>query len=308
MKKVPFGRTGLEVSVLGFGGSPIGYLQTERQKAGTMLNFLLDSGVNLIDTAASYKESETVIGETVGHRRKEYILVSKCGHGMSEISAPAWSAENVTQTIERSLKRLKTDVIDVVFLHSCDLETLKKGDALRGLVLAHKAGKVRFPGYSGDNEAAAYAASLPEISVIETSVNIVDQANIDQVLPVVRKHNVGVLAKRPIANAAWRPMDEWPQVFLGYIQPYKDRFGKMKIDPKSLGFTGVADDVWPEIALRFTLSQPGVSCAIIGTTNPDNARANIAAANKGSLPVDVVGKIRQAFAKASAGESWPGLT
>jgi aryl-alcohol dehydrogenase-like predicted oxidoreductase len=308
MKKVPFGRTGLQVSVLGFGASPIGFLRTERDRAGAMLNFLLDHGVNLIDTAASYKESETVIGQTIGHRRDQFILVSKCGTGLPDISAPAWSADNVTQTIERSLGRLKTDVLDVVFLHSCDLATLQKGEALGALIAAHKAGKVRFPGYSGDNEAAAFAAALPDIYVIETSVNIVDQVNIDTVLPVAIKHDVGVLAKRPIANAAWKQMSQQADVFKGYIQPYAERFAKMNLDPRSLGFAGKPGDVWPEIALRFTLSQPGVSCAIIGTTNPDNAKANVAAVGKGPLPADAEAKIRQAFSQKSAGESWSGLT
>jgi aryl-alcohol dehydrogenase-like predicted oxidoreductase len=308
MKTVPFGRTGLQVSVLGFGGSPIGYLQTERDRAGNILNYLLDHGVNLIDTAASYKESETVIAETIGQRRDQFILVSKCGTGLPDIAASAWSAENITQTIDRSLRRLKTEAIDVVFLHSCDLNTLKRGEALNALTAAHKAGKVRFPGYSGDNEAAAYAAALPEIYVIETSVNIVDQVNIDKVLPVTREHHVGVLAKRPIANAAWKQMSQQADVFKGYIQPYADRFATMNLDPQSLGFAGKPAEVWPEIALRFTLSQSGVNCAIIGTTNLANARANLAAVEKGPLPAEIVAKIRQTFGQKSAGESWIGLT
>ncbi|HWB54347.1 MAG TPA: aldo/keto reductase, partial [Tepidisphaeraceae bacterium] len=157
-------------------------------------------------------------------------------------------------------------------------------------------------------ETAAYAAALPDIYVIETSVNIVDQINIDKVLPVTIKHNVGVLAKRPIANAAWKQISQQADVFKGYIQPYSDRLAKMKLDPGELGFAGKPADVWPEIAIRFTLSVAGVSCAIIGTTNPENAKANLAAVDKGALGADVVEKIRERFSKMSVGENWPGLT
>jgi aryl-alcohol dehydrogenase-like predicted oxidoreductase len=89
------------------------------------------------------------------------------------------------------------------------------------------------------------------------------------------------------------------------VKPYRERFEKMALHPQDLGFRDEKD--WPEIALRFTLSQGGVHTAIIGTTNPDNARANIEIANNGPLPEETVRKIRDAFNKASDGQ-WPGLT
>src|SRR3954454_7051562 len=194
MRKSPFGRTGLSVAPLGFGAAPIGFLKTEQDRVATMLNFMLDAGVNLIDTAAMYEGSEELIGRAVGHRRSEYVLVSKCGTPVPDIDAPAWSAELVSKTVDRALKRLRTDHLDVMLLHSCELDTLKKGEALGALVKAREAGKIRHAGYSGDNETVAYAAGLPDVAVIETSINLVDQANLDAVLPVCRRQNVGVIA------------------------------------------------------------------------------------------------------------------
>jgi aryl-alcohol dehydrogenase-like predicted oxidoreductase len=305
MNKVPFGKTGLRVSPLGFGAAPIGYLKTDQERAATILNVLLDQGVNLIDTAASYKGAEEVIGSAVGHRRDEYVLVSKCGSEVPQAAGKAWSAELVRNTVDASLKRLRTDRLDVMLLHSCDLKTLQDGEALGALVKAREAGKIRFAGYSGDNETVAWAAAQPDIAVIETSVNLVDQNNVDVVLPVTRENNVGVLAKRPIANSAWRGPEAFSGIYPDYVRPYWERFQKFPLKPQDLGFTGEQD--WAEIALRFTLSLPGVHTAIIGTTNPDNARANIATANRGPLPADAVKKIRDAFHKAAAG-TWPGLT
>jgi aryl-alcohol dehydrogenase-like predicted oxidoreductase len=306
MRRVTFGQTGLEVSVLGFGAAPIGYLDTERERVSRILNSMLDAGVNLLDTASNYPGAEESIADTVGHRRGEYVLVSKCGPKLADLDGPAWSPELITRTVDRSLRKLRTDRLDVMLLHSCDLKTLEKGEALGALVRAREAGKVRFVGYSGDNDAAEYAAGLGDVAVIETSVNIADQANIDRVLPKAVANDVGVLAKRPVANAAWKDLDRQPGLYKSYARTYTERLAKLKLDPAALGISGPAQQAWPELALRFTLSQPGVHCAIIGTTNPDNAKANLAAAEKGPLPPEVVRKIREAFRRADPQGAWVG--
>ena len=196
--------------------------------------------------------------------------------------------------------------IPLRLLHSCDLDTLKKGEALEALVAARDAGKVRFVGYSGDNDAAEYAASLPDVAVVQTSINLADQANIDWVLPAAREHNVGVMAKRPIANAAWKDLGEQPGMYQSYAKTYTDRLKRMRLDPAALGIDGPAEEAWPELALRFTLSQPGVHNAIIGTTNPDNARLNLSIAEKGPLPAETVERIRAAFRAADPDGAWRG--
>jgi aryl-alcohol dehydrogenase-like predicted oxidoreductase len=305
MTKHPFGKTGYTVSALGFGGAPIGYLDADEQKATQILNLMLDAGVNLIDTGASYPGSEDLIAKAIGHRRDEFVLVTKCGGKLPDIDLPAWSPALITQTVDRSLKNLRTDHLDVMLLHSCDLPTLETGGVIDPLVKARNAGKIRFLGYSGDNEAAAFAAALPDIAVIETSVNICDQINLDKVVPICRKNNLGVLAKRPIANACWKNPSHQPGIYKAYSKVYTDRLEQTKLTPAQLGFK---ENDWPEIALRFTLSQPGVHVAIIGTQNADNARANIALADKGPLPDEVVKKIRDAFKQADQNNTWTGQT
>lgn len=310
MQKRIFGKTGLEVSVLGFGAAPIGILETSQDRVSAILNTLLDRGVNLVDTAAMYQGSEQAISKAVSHRRDEYVLVSKCGQASEDLRGEAWSPEVIAQTVDRALRRLQTDYLDVMLLHTCDLATLKKGEALEALVKARDAGKVRFVGYSGDNEAAAYAAELPDVSVIQTSVNICDQANIDLVLPKAREHNVGVMAKRPIANSAWKDLADQPGFYSDYARTYAERLAKMNVTPADLGFDSVPSEIWPEIVLRFTLAQPGVHTAIIGTTNPSHVLSNVAAAEKGPLPENAVKKLRTAFehAQSRSGESWTGQT
>lgn len=308
MQRRRFGKTGLEVSVLGFGGAPVGFLETGQNEVAEILNNLLDQGVNLIDTAAAYAGSEEMIGKTIGHRRDEFILVSKCGRASDDLAGEAWSATVIENTVDRALRRLQTDHLDVMLLHSCDLATLQKGEAVAALVKAREAGKIRFLGYAGDNDAAVHAAGLADVAVIETSVNICDQANIDNVLARCRQNDVGVISKRSIANAAWKGAAQQRGMYVNYAETYAQRLAEMAITPQDLGFPGEASQAWPEIALRFTLAQPGLSTAIIGTTKASHVEINIAAAALGPLPDNCVTELRAAFqrAEAAAGEQWLG--
>jgi len=303
MEKRTLGKTGLSVSVLGLGTAPAAFLKTDAQRFESILNQLLDAGVNLIDTAACYPDSEKTLGQLISHRRKEFVLVSKCGNKVAGIDAPAWSEALITQTVDRALSSLGPDAIDVMLLHSCDLATLQNGEALGALLKAKKAGKIKHVGYSGDNEAAAHAVTIPEVEVLETSINIVDQINIERALPGALKNNVGVIVKRPIANAAWKDIGQQPGMYKSYAKTYTERLAQFNLKPQDVGFTD-----WPELALRFTLSQPGVTTAIIGTTNPTNAEANLQYADKGPLDPAVFQQIRDAFKTADPNGQWTGQT
>ena len=303
----PFGSTGLAVSPIAFGSAPVGLLASEREAAGRLMNRLLDEGVTVIDTAAAYMGAEETIGATIAHRRAEFTQVTKCGadNGPQGWVQATTKAELLTQ-IDRSLRRLATDVIDVVLIHSLPLDVLRQGWPFEALREAKAAGKIRFGGYSGDNEAAVWAIQQPEIAVLQTSVSIVDQANIDAVLPLAAKRGVAVLTKRSIANACWRPLDQHYRRYDGYVAPYRQRFAAMGLDLASIA-PGIGD--WAELAIRFTLSFPPIHSAIVGGTSVDRALDILRCAAKGPLPASTVSAIRAAFAKARvAGGDWSGLT
>ena len=135
------------------------------------------------------------------------------------------------------------------------------------------------------------SAAAPEVNVPA----LIDQQNIS-----------GLQIRVAALCAAVVFMDGFDAQAIGYVAPTLSKAWNLK--PGELGFKGPRDQVWPELALRFTLSQPAVHCAIIGTTNPENARANIAAAEKGPLPAEVVRKIREAFRRAGPGRAWAGQT
>jgi aryl-alcohol dehydrogenase-like predicted oxidoreductase len=304
-----FGRTDLHVSPLGFGGAPIGNLDTDPDVVRRILDRLLDHGVNLIDTAHAYYGSEEMIGAALEGRRDDVVLVSKCGSKFTDDDLPpAWTPAYVRATIDRSLRRLRTDRIDVMLLHSCDLEKLRNSGCLEEVVAARDAGKVRWAGYSGDNEAAAWAARHPDIAVIQTSVGLCDQRNIDEVLPAAREHDVGIMAKRPISNAAWKALEDQYEKYRNYERPYRERFAAMGLDLEAVREACGEPLEWPEIALRFTLTIDGVHTAIVGTTRPQSVDANLATVSRGPLPAAAVDLIRSAWAAAEPAERWPGLT
>jgi aryl-alcohol dehydrogenase-like predicted oxidoreductase len=230
MEKRMLGHTGMHVSVLGFGGAEIGYGHAPQAAVDRLLGEALDAGLNVIDTAECYLDSEALIGRAVAHRRREYYLLTKCGHA-SGIDLPDWDPRLLTASIERSLRRLRTDAVDVVQLHSCSVDVLRRGGVIEALQRAREAGKTRYLGYSGDGEAARYAVTCGAFDTLQTSVNIADQEAIDLTLPLATTHGLGVIAKRPVANVAWRhgarPDDP-------YIQSYWERLRRLDYNMNSL--------------------------------------------------------------------------
>jgi len=306
LEKRRFGKTDMNVTLLGFGGAEIGYEKTSPEIVGKILNAALDAGLNVVDTAECYIDSEVQIAEAIGHRRKEYYLFTKCGHAVEEAGRDAdWSKEGVLKSIERSLKRLKTDAVDLLQLHSCSLDELKKGDCIEGLETAKKQGKTRYIGYSGDSKAARYAIESGRFDALQTSVNIVDQESIDLLLPLAKEKEMGVVAKRPIANAVWRN-DEEPHS--GYHLEYWKRLRELKYDFATGEKRKVEGPAGPAgIALRFTAMQPGVHVLIVGTSKPERWKQNAALLEAGPLDEKVVGAIRARW-KETAKPDWIGQT
>jgi aryl-alcohol dehydrogenase-like predicted oxidoreductase len=183
----------------------------------------------------------------------------------------------LARSVERSLKNLRTDHVDVMQFHSPTLATLKDGRVIEVLHKARERGQARFVGCSADSDEAVYVVESGAFDTLQTSLSIADQEALDRVLPKAAARGMGVIVKRPIANAAWRhgkrPPADW------YTRPYWDRLQKLDYD---FLHRGVEDAV--AIALRFTLGTSGVTTAIVGTTRPERVAQNIAHAGAGPLP------------------------
>ncbi len=298
MERRRLGNTGLTISALGFGGWEIGSCGLADSEIASLLNAVLDSGINLVDTAAAYFRSEELIGQAISSRRNEFVLMSKCG-ALDGFTREDWSKKGVLETIGRSLKLLKTDYLDIAQLHSCSAEILRQADCIEGLIRAQERGMCRFVGYSGDNEDAAYALGQDFFDMLQTSVSIADQAAIESNIRSANEKGVGVIAKRPVANAAWR-FDDEPED--GYFVDYWNRLRKLDYP-----FLKSSLEESVSVAIRFTLSIDGVASAIAGTTSVRNLRANVKNIGEGHLSPTEFGAIRDRWREV-ADDDWLGKT
>jgi aryl-alcohol dehydrogenase-like predicted oxidoreductase len=295
METRTFGNTGLRVSVLGFGAGHVGGDDLSEEAASRLLNEVLDLGVTLIDTARSYGLSEERIGRHLAHRRDAFVLSTKGGYGVEGV--PDWTAEVITRGIDDALRRLRTDRIDVFHLHSCPRDVLERGEVIDALDRARKAGKIRVAAYSGENDALEHAVMSGRFGAVQCSVNVCDQRVLEHVIPSAAKRGLGVIAKRPIANAAWRfahrPSGD-------YAEAYWERLQSLHVDRHALD--------WLEYALRFSAHAPGVSSIIVGTRNIEHLRHNAALVATGPLPVRSYYDARAEFTlSALAAGGWEGL-
>jgi len=287
-----YGDTGLQVPAVGLGAGHLGDPALDEREVERLLLGAVDAGVTLVDTAPSYGRSEERIGRVLGARRQQVLLSTKVGYGVPGV--PDWTRRSVALGIDRALDRLRTGVLDIVHLHSCPADLLERGDVVEPLVRAVEAGKIRVAAYSGDNEPLDRAIADGRLGGVQTSLNPWDQSLLGDRLDRCREAGLGVLAKRPLANAPWR-FDDRPEA--GDLAEYWRRFRTFELDPRGLG--------WDELALRFAAHQPGVSAVLVGTRRPERIETAVAAVAAGPLDDDLDASIRQAWRRH--GHAWRGV-
>lgn len=291
-----FGKTGLTVSALGLGAGQIGGDHLTESEVSTLLQFAVDEGITLMDTARGYGLSEERIGRHLKHRRHDIVISTKVGYDMS--GHEDWTAGCITAGVEAALKRLQTDYLDIVHLHSCSLAVLQQGEVIQALQTAQQAGKVRVMAYSGENEELAWAVESDLFGSVEYSLNVCDQQVIDAVLPLAVEKGIGVIAKRPLANAPWR-FEHCPTG--DYAEEYWARLNTMRRSVPNLKPEGTE---WQELALRFSAYTPGVSSVIVGTSSLQHLKQNLSLM-QGALPDNDYLLLREAFAQSNPG-NWNG--
>ena len=279
--------------MLGFGGA--GIAGESMENIGNVLNSALDAGINVIDTAECYEGGEESIGNAISKWRDEFFLFTKCGHPRG-IGSADWSASSILESIERSLRRLQTDRIDLIQLHGCSEAVLKKGEAISALEKARERGWVRYLGYSGDGHPARFAVECDAFDALQTSINIADQEAVSQIAPLTRARNVGLIAKRPLANFAWKTGHK---PINSYHHQYYERLRKLNFDFLRNDEGSIA------IALRFVLSVPGVHTAIVGTTKPQRCQENARLLESRPLPQNEYNAIRERW-DVIAPKTWIG--
>jgi aryl-alcohol dehydrogenase-like predicted oxidoreductase len=294
------GRTDAEVTILGYGamelrGAPRGPVVTD-EHAGRLLGAVLDGGITLIDTSPDYGSSEELIGRHIGHRRAEFFLASKCGCPMDlPADAPPpyphdYSPANVRANVERSLRRLRTDRLDLLQVHmSPSVPTMAENDVIETLFALQAEGKTRFIGVSGILPELPGHIELGVFDVFQIPYSALQREHEDLITAAIEA-GAGTLIRGGAARGAPAPDKNWAIGPLG-VPPGagQRRWEAAGLDDllADSGLSGI------EFTLRFTLSHPGLSSTIVGTSSLDHLTNNLAIAAKGPLPADVYAEAKK---------------
>jgi aryl-alcohol dehydrogenase-like predicted oxidoreductase len=288
----PLGNTGVDVTILGYGamelrggahGPEISDVEADR-----LLNALLDSGVNLIDTSIDYGRSEELIGRFLAPRRDEFFLASKCGCllDLPEDAVPPYphdfAASNVRAGLEQSLRRLQTDHLDLLQVHmSPSRDELEASGTIEEMVKLRDEGKIRFLGMSGLLPNLPDHIEMGVFDIFQIPYSAVQREH-EELIARAADAGAGVLVRGGAARGAPSEDKAWsvPPIGLGEGEA-KQRWESGAIDDLLDGMSRM------EFVLRFTISHPGLSSTIVGTSRLDHLESNVAMAEKGPLPADV---------------------
>jgi aryl-alcohol dehydrogenase-like predicted oxidoreductase len=302
------GRTGATVTKLAYGAMElrgarpdIGGRDVTPDQANTILNAVLDGGITLIDTSPDYGRSEAYIGEFISHRRSEFFLTSKCGCPINpppgERPPHVFTRENIRAGVEQSLRRMKTDHIDLVQFHiSPSRAELEANDSVAELVELQRQGKVRFIGMSG---------VLPNLTD-HIAMGVFDAFQIPY-SALEREHEAPIHdaaaagAGTIIRGGVARGVPASPQ---GALERLPERFRQTYAKRRDLWDVAGLDAVLGgmsrmEFMLRFTISHPDMTTTIVGTANPQHLAENLAAAKKGPLPADQYAEAKRRLDRAA---------
>jgi aryl-alcohol dehydrogenase-like predicted oxidoreductase len=290
LPKRELGRTGMQTTMLGYGamdlrGAPRGRDVTEAQ-AETILNAVLDAGINYIDTSIDYGLSEERIGRYISGRRSEYYLASKCGCQVGAPPAPrgqrnphVFTRDNIIAGVEQSLTRMQTDYLDLVQFHaSPSKQTLEEHGALEAVQELKQAGKVRFIGMSSTLPHLLDHVQMGVFDVFQIPYSAVEREH-ESVISAASEAGTGIVIRGGAAKGA--PSDD------KQAGTQWDRWQQVKLDDLLEDMTSM------EFVLRFTFSHPDMDTNIVGTINPAHLQANINALLQGPLPPDVYAEAKR---------------
>jgi aryl-alcohol dehydrogenase-like predicted oxidoreductase len=312
MKYRPFGKTGIEVSVIGFGGWALGShwgMQPEPDSIKA-LNTAIDLGINFIDTAIAYGDgkSEQIIGKVLRNRKEEVFVASKIPPQPGPwppspycIAEERYPEKYIRDSVDFTLKNLNRERIDVMQLHTWTRAWNKDPYPFYVLRELQKEGKVRFTGVSTpehDQNALIDLMKNGHVDAVQVIYNIFEQEPAAEFLPVARENGIGVIVRMPfdegVLTGKYTPDHQFPQddfrtrYFAGdRLERAVTRTEKIKEDIRDSGYT------LPQVAIKFSAFHPAVSTVIGGIRNTDQAQKNAEVAGLPDLKPELIRKLRK---------------
>jgi aryl-alcohol dehydrogenase-like predicted oxidoreductase len=309
MENRPFGRTGLQVSAIGFGCWEIGggYGRIEEAEFARAVGRALDLGINCFDTAEGYGlgASERALGRALGARRRDVILVTKFGIGYRDKpKLRDASRARVMTSIEKSLANLGTDCVDVYLVHWPDPQTPFE-ETMRALEDVVREGKARFVGVSNFKRGEIEACMrVRRVDVAQYGWNMFDRRMQREIFPYCREHGIGVMAYGSLAygllTGTFTPdvdfgSDDWRARAdkMGSIKLFETLFGpeffprNLRVVEELKGLAARSGRSLPQLALRWAISNPVVSTALVGCRTVAEVEDNVGALGWSIAEADV---------------------
>jgi aryl-alcohol dehydrogenase-like predicted oxidoreductase len=305
------GRTGWKVSAISFGAWAIGgaWGGVEDKDSLAALHRALDRGVNFFDTADVYGDgrSERLLARLGKERREPFHVTTKAGRRLERQEARGYSRENLTSFVERSLKNLETDTIELLQLHCPPTEVYYMPEVFGILDDFVKAGKLRFYGVSVEKvEEALKAIEFPGVQSVQIIYNVFRQRPADLFFAEARRRRVGILARVPLASGMLTGKFTRSSQFEKDDHRAFNRHGEAF--DRGETFSGVDYDTGlkavealrpyvpkgatlAQMALRWILMSPAVTCAIPGAKRVEQVDENVAAADLPPLPPEAMAGI-----------------
>jgi aryl-alcohol dehydrogenase-like predicted oxidoreductase len=312
-----FGRTGWRVSEISFGAWAIGgdWGKVSEEDALDVLHTEIDRGVNLIDTADVYGDgrSERLVSQVLREQREQIYVLTKAGRRLRPHVADGYNRENLTGFVERSLKNLAVDTIDLLQLHCPPTEVYYRPEVFGILDDMVKAGKIRYYGVSVEKvEEAIKAIEYPNLQSVQIIFNIFRQRPADLFFELARERRVGILARVPLASglltgkmtrqSTFPPDDHRNYNRHGAAFDVGETFAGVDFE-RGLEAVELLRPLVPpgatmaQFALRWILMFDAVSCAIPGAKNREQALQNVEAADLSPLGDAMMAKIRTIYDK-----------
>ncbi len=293
MKYRTLGRTGLRVSEIGFGALEIGRSwgmaaggtanPPTEQEAISVIHKAIDLGITFFDTAPAYQMSEERLGKALVGKRDKIVLATKCGEWFDVSSVYDYSTKGTEKFVEKSLINLRTNVLDLVQIHSGTLDVVRNNEAYEGLRKARDAGKIRYIGISvDDNETAIAAIKHGGFDTVQPSYHMLRRGIEPEVLPLAMKNNIGIIIKDPVYRG--RLTSKYV-----YLEESAEKSVITQLDTtaRSYGMT------LTQLALRFILTHDAVSTIIAGTKRAEHLEENVQASDGKKMEETLHRRIRE---------------
>ena len=306
------GRTGIRVSAIGFGGwaiggsaeasgAPLGWGRTSDDESLSAIRRARELGVTLYDTADSYGfgRSESLLGIVLSRYRQEVIIATKVGVVRTSTGdlKKDFSRQHIFHAVDGSLKRLRTDYIDLYQVHNPTLDELRREEIQDAMERLQDAGKIRFWGVSVSTpEEGIEVVQRGWAHALQVLYNVLNQSPAGELFPLAKEKGYGIIARVPLASGLLTGKFRIDSLFASddvrqnFLTPRRLQEAIERVDEVKSIIGGVTRNL-AEGALRFVLADEAVSSTIPGARNSRQVEMNVAAM-EGTLTPDLVEKLR----------------